>query len=247
MGEAAHPGPRDPALVFLGACNPTGLNGKHELVAALPQPALWAISESHLTASGADKFRQGLKLSGSQYSFLGGFPAPIRQRSKVVGAHTGVGFVSSFPIRAASQQWPDAVWRTSRSGVASYGYPVHPQSTVALLEEATQRVVLEGDGPRLLAGDLGTQTVSHLLELACSRGLRGLQLAKNLLSNLVNDGRSVTSRTRRRATFLQVHGPRILSVLVTTRPMRSRRAGLQLLKDCLRLVGSGNNEDIANL
>ena len=189
VGEADNPGPRDPALVFLGACNPTGLNGKHELVATLPQPALWAVSESHLTSPGADKFRQGLKLSGSSCSFLGGYPAPIRQRSKVVGAHTGVGFVSSFPIRAASQQWPEAVWRSSRIQAAHvflhavwllaavvYGYPVHPQSTVALLEEATQRVVLEGDGPRLLAGDFNLE-VGHnpLVDVWRSHGFVELQ------------------------------------------------------------------------
>ena len=170
IGEAAHPGPVGSKLVVLGACNPTGLNGKHATVATLPVPSLFAVSETHLTADGVHKFRQGLKLSGSEFSFLPGHPAPLRPRSKVVGSHTGVGFLSSFPVRAAAHAMPPAAWQSSRVQVASvflhavwllagvvYGHPTHTSTTMALLEEATQRIVFEGDGPRLLAGDFNLE------------------------------------------------------------------------------------------
>ena len=170
IGEAANPGPQSSEAVFLGACNPTGFNGKQELAASLPAHSLFATSETHLTSEGVHKFRKGLKLCGSAFAFLPGYPAPLRPRSKVVGSHTGVGFLTDFPVRGAPQQWPDEIWQTSRVQVASafvhslfllaaviYGFPTSPANTAVLLDAVTQRVVLEGVGPRVIAGDFNLE------------------------------------------------------------------------------------------
>ena len=216
FGEARLPGPRPPeGLVYLGACNPTGLNSKHELAAQLPAPSLFAMSETHLTSSGVHKFRRGLKLSGSAHRFLAGAPAPLRPRSKVVGSHTGVGFMSSFPLRAAPHSWPDEVWNTSRAQISSvllrsvwllaavvYGFASQPASTVALLEEVTQRVVLEADGPRLIAGDFNLE----IDKIPCS-GLwreRGFMEIQDLFQQLSGVAPRVTCKASTRKDFVFV-------------------------------------------
>ena len=165
FGEARHPGPsRDDLGSFcIGACNPTGLNAKHGLVAQLSEPSIFGFSETHLSQAGVVRFRQDVKFFGSCKQVLAGAPAPLRPHSKVVGSHTGVALTSTFPCRNAPHSWPaglvssvfvSPLWVLV--GV-TYGHPTDPVATKALLEEMTARVVLEGHGPRVLIGDFNLQ------------------------------------------------------------------------------------------
>ena len=175
-GEAAHPGPARSAVsaasdtqFVLGSFNPTGLNGKHGIVSELPR-GLYAVSESHLTARGAELFRSGLHFVGAPFRYFAGPPAPSRARSCVTRDYSGVGFLSSFAGRSAPHNFEKAVVASARVHVASfligsvwilgavvYGLPVAPRATEALLEEVTQRVVMQGHGPRFVGGDFNLQ------------------------------------------------------------------------------------------
>ena len=162
FGEAQNAGPSSSQVLFLGACNPTGLNAKQELAASLPAQSLFAVSETHLRVGNCVALP----------TFIAGHPAPLRARRKVVGSHPGVGILTDFPARAAPHSWSDVVWKTSRVQVASvfvhslwvlaavvyvYGFPTSRADAVTLLEEVTQRVVFEGDGPRIIAGDFNLE------------------------------------------------------------------------------------------
>ena len=184
FGEASYPGPvnstgssvPDSQSTFvLGAVNPTGLNGKHGLLSDLPR-GVFAISETHLSTRGVELFRSGLHFAKSHFRYVAGPPAPTRARSHVTGDYTGVGFLSSFAGRAAPHSFEPSLFSSARTQVASflvgstwilgavvYGLPAAPKATEVLLEAVTQRVVLQGSGPRFLAGDfnLEPQALHH--------------------------------------------------------------------------------------
>ena len=180
FGEASNPGPgrsrgSDCAedTFVLGAFNPTGLNGKHGVVATLP-PGIYSVSESHLTLRGLGAFRDGLRFAKAPFRFAPGPPAPPRARSPVTGDYTGVGFLTSFPCRAAPCDFPPALRATARVQVSSflvgavwllgavlYGMPVAPLATEQLLQAVTTRVVLQGEGPRFIAGDFNLEPHSN--------------------------------------------------------------------------------------
>ena len=168
FGEASHPGP------VIGTFNPTGLMHKSDLLAELPQPSVWAVTESHLSAPGLGKFRQELDLSDVHMRYLPGAPAErlSSTRGSIGGKSTGVGILSSWPVRALHGDFPMEVWNTARIqagavfivntwvkiGVA-YGYAVDSNnlSTIRasdeLLSHLTERIVHQSRGPRLIAGD----------------------------------------------------------------------------------------------
>ncbi|CAE7393753.1 Pol [Symbiodinium sp. CCMP2592] len=176
FGEAAHPGPVNSAgpeasdsQFVIGAVNPTGLNGKHGVLSDLPR-GLFAISETHLSARGVELFRSGLHFAKSHFRYVAGPPAPARARSHVTGDYTGVGFLSSFAGRGAPHSFEPSLFSSARLQVASflvgstwilgavvYGLPAAPKATEVLLEAITQRVVLQGTGPRFLAGDFNLE------------------------------------------------------------------------------------------
>ena len=182
FGEAANPGPVNSACpvasdshFILGSFNPTGLNGKHGIVSELPR-GLYAVAESHLTARGVELFRSGLHFAGAPFRYLAGPPSPARARSCVTGDYTGVGFLSSFVGRGAPHDIEPALFASARVCIASflvgtvwvlgaviYGLPVAPRATEVLLEAVTRRVILQGTGPRFIAGDfnLQPQALSH--------------------------------------------------------------------------------------
>ena len=162
VGEAANPGP---SHFTIGAFNPTGLGTKQGVVAQLP-PGLYAVCETHLSSRGVGDFRLGLRLSGSSFSLLHGFPAPLRVHSSVTGSYTGVGFVSSYPGRVVAHAWPPELYTTARAQVASflvadlwilggvcYGFATDKARTSPLLDSVIDRVLAQRSGPRFLAGD----------------------------------------------------------------------------------------------
>ena len=189
-GEACHPGPvRQSGRFQVGAINPTGLNGKASVLSTI-HPGIWGISETHLSAQGLRQFRQGLRLNQAPFTFLPGAPAPLRTGSQTSGGYTGVGFASSYPVRASPTGRHQDVWNTARVQLASfyvapfwvqgavvYGYPADQAKTHVLLDAVTERLVLNSRGPRFVVGDMNL--LPQQLEAAhpewCQHGFREIQ------------------------------------------------------------------------
>ena len=179
VGEASHPGPDDGKGEFwLGAINPTGLNGKAAYCSLL-EPGIYGVSETHLSSQGISQFRLGLRLAKSPFAFQPGAPAPLRMHSHTAGAYTGVGFLSHVPQRALPHSWHQDLWNTARlqissfflqpfwiQGAVMYGFPTAPQQTAVLLDAITDRIVRHATGPRFILGDfnLTPEAVAHAAE-----------------------------------------------------------------------------------
>ena len=179
VGEASHPGPDDGKGEFwLGAINPTGLNGKAAYCSLL-EPGIYGVSETHLSSQGISQFRLGLRLAKSPFAFQPGAPAPLRMHSHTAGAYTGVGFLSHVPQRALPHSWHQDLWNTARlqissfflqpfwiQGAVMYGFPIAPQQTAVLLDAITDRIVRHATGPRFILGDfnLTPEAVAHAAE-----------------------------------------------------------------------------------
>eukprot|EP00438_Fugacium_kawagutii_P013787 Skav214466 [mRNA] locus=scaffold1167:93290:101975:+ [translate_table: standard] len=169
VGEACNPGPE---TWNLAAINPSGIAHKAYM---LPEVGvdIVAISETHLTAVGQQKFRQELKASNRRWQFSGGSPVAPKSTSRFCtgGKHSGVGFVTAHPHRKVGGQWEDAQWSTGRihaahimvdghwvTGGVCYGYSYQSwkasvrEATHALLQELSTKV-MPFAGPKFLAGD----------------------------------------------------------------------------------------------
>ena len=99
IGEAANRGP------IIWTTNPIGALGKAALYAALPGqgavPAIWGVSESHLTKPGLARFRQEIAHQSTQWRIVHGFHAPPLSDAPgtIGGKATGVGILSNCPLR----------------------------------------------------------------------------------------------------------------------------------------------------
>ena len=93
-GEAGNPGPQNgTAPVWtLGTFNPSGLNGKQQILAEhLAFGDVWAVTETHLSSRAAHSFKKGLKSTNNPFSYcVCGNPTPQRPQSEHAGAWTGV-------------------------------------------------------------------------------------------------------------------------------------------------------------
>lgn len=194
-GEASNPGPPENQWT-IGAFNPSGLNGKQQIINEhLGFGDIWAISETHLSSRAFNSFKKGLYASGSEYSYcVGGCPAPPRPRSDHVGAWTGVAMLSKHPTRALPVNWPQDVYQSSRvqitatlcndlwiTGGVVYGEPPgqqHPNAreNTEIITTAIFDAIMAYPGLRFLAGDFNFETtqldVFHLLH---QQGFRDLQ------------------------------------------------------------------------
>ena len=177
-GEARNPGPDTQGHTWtLGTFNPSGLNGKHQILTEhLAYGDIWAVSETHLSSRALQTFRRGLACSSSPFRYVvGGHPAPVRKHSEHSGSWTGVATISRFPTRQIPVVWPEDAFQTSRvqvtttlcndlwiSGGIVYGEPPgvqHPdakQHTEQLLC-ATIEAVMQHRGCRFVAGDWNFQ------------------------------------------------------------------------------------------
>ena len=189
VGEARVPGPDDNQDQWkIGVCNPAGLNDKCHLIAH-GLPDLWVVAETHLSAAGVRKFRQGLEEEKSDYRWCcTGRPVPTRSTASAVGTWSGVAIVAKHPTKSLNHVWKPEPFATSRllcttsfikdfwvSGVALYGTPSGP--THAQAKSVTNQLVSEAvgvlkqmDGPRFLGGDFNhdlqrLDAVSELLAL----------------------------------------------------------------------------------
>lgn len=172
-GEAANPGPW-----HLTASNPTGVATKAELFEPY-LPGIAAISETHLTQMGAQRFQSELrtKCPGAKFHY----GTPVEHRSGSVhsfgGKYNGVGFVTKFPTRPIPTKWSSQLGDLPRrhaahflvdqtwvSGGVFYGPSLHSerkevkQHADALLQEVVQ-VIEPQPGPRFVAGDFNQTTL----------------------------------------------------------------------------------------
>ena len=201
VGEALVPGPVTPTNPVLGTFNGGGILHKADLVGTLP-PGLWTTSETHLTYAGAKKFQYDLKCRGSNMRFIPGHPAPPLSDSSISlgGKCTGVGILSTYPVRAMTSEFEPDLWRTGRIQVAAacvqgtwikvgtaYGYSACNKNqatmaqTDALLGELTTRIVFQSHGPRMIAGDFNAHQSLPQMEIWKMQGfveLQQLALAK---------------------------------------------------------------------
>eukprot|EP00438_Fugacium_kawagutii_P005164 Skav206281 [mRNA] locus=scaffold922:133626:138622:- [translate_table: standard] len=167
VGEAKHPGPW-----VLSAINPTGVNNKASDIHAL-MPGICSVSETHLTGVGHQRFKRELAAECKGARFSGGDYVEPRSRSAwgSGGVQSGVGFISSMPVRPipgdfdpelqagtrmhAAHFWMGKSWI---SGGVLYGISLHSEkpevrdTTNKLLQAVADRV-LPYPGPKFLAGD----------------------------------------------------------------------------------------------
>ena len=168
LGEAKTPGP------VIGTFNPSGLSGKCGEVNQLPKPGLWGFQESHLTGAGISKFKKELRWSQSNKNFVHGAPSKPKSNAaaSIGGKHTGVGFISDFPIRSIPHQWDQETYDLARCHTAAsfvqnhwitvgtvYGFADRAwtvevqQHTNGLLDKLTSQIVDGSRGPRMICGD----------------------------------------------------------------------------------------------
>eukprot|EP00438_Fugacium_kawagutii_P004347 Skav207884 [mRNA] locus=scaffold664:543979:548393:- [translate_table: standard] len=183
LGEASNPGPVQGDLL-LGAANPNGLLGKGHIVSKLPSAAqtIWAISETHHTKAGANKFADELKMKRSRFQAQFGHPVQAKSRAitAIGGKHSGVGFVTDRPCRHLAATWSDPSFEPKVEGTdlsrlhamcfqcgprqihggVIYGHshnlhtlPVQ-QQTDDLCKAIHARIVDNTRGLRFIAGDL---------------------------------------------------------------------------------------------
>ena len=175
LGEASNPGPFEPGPQ-IGCFNPGGIAGKSNLISQLPAVAsqtVWAVSETHLTQEGQNKFSRELA-SQTNYCMQMGTPVPPRSNTftAIGGKHRGVGFLCNTPSRTLMNDWDQPTKNLNRLhtscfqfhkhtviGGAIYGYAVQPetvstrQQTDLLCQHLTDAVVKGQKGLRFIAGD----------------------------------------------------------------------------------------------
>ena len=153
--------------------------GKARLCQELPQEhAIWAISETHLSKEGINKFKQELRFGAPRFQFHAGFPTPLKAQgvSAIGGTHKGVGFLATCPGRSLPSPWNPVVWESSRVHTSvfkmghqwvtlgvCYGFAYKANTvsvqaqTEELLIELTARVVDGAVGPRAILGDFNQE------------------------------------------------------------------------------------------
>lgn len=115
-GEATNPGPSRPAEWTLGVCNPSGLNGKQQILNDhLGFGDTWLMTETHLSSGAMQSFKAGLHITDSPYKYcVGGHPCPLRPHSDHAGAWTGVSVLSKHPTRAIPVKVDPDLFKSSR-------------------------------------------------------------------------------------------------------------------------------------
>ena len=88
---------------------------------------MYAVSESHLTSVGRTRFATELQCAKSSFKFCAGAPAPPKSKSimSTGGRHTGVGFLSSSPIRTINNGWDMNLFATGRCSAAQFHHHGH--------------------------------------------------------------------------------------------------------------------------
>ena len=194
VGEASHPGPRESFQWTLGLANPSGLNGKLDLVNHMPGDA-WILTETHLSQRGTSMFVKGLRMLRSRWTYaVAGAPCPPRAHTDT-GTHSGVLALSRFPTRALPHSFDADAYATGRIQVVGmavadtwvtigmvYGIPCNAShklakfQTDAMLSELIDRVGCQTTGPRVIGKDFnyGPEELEQLHRLR-ALGFREVQ------------------------------------------------------------------------
>ncbi|CAL1172412.1 unnamed protein product [Cladocopium goreaui] len=171
IGEARKPGPNTDPTWSIGICNPSGLQGKYQLVSGVDANIL-AISESHLTKRSMHNFDLSLRAMHSRFTrVITGAPLAPRSHSSDAGGYAGVAFTSTFPCRTVAVPWPADAYESSRVQIGSffspagwvtgsvvYGYPagkthVDAKAKTEQLLDFVVNHLNAVPGPRFFAGD----------------------------------------------------------------------------------------------
>ena len=196
-GEAANPGPQDRNRFWtLGTFNPTGFNGKQQIISDhLGYGDIWSVAETHLSSGSMQAFKKGLRNVDSPFKFcIGGHPAPLRPHSEHTGSWTGVAVLSKHPTRAVSGPFSEDIFSSSRiqmtatlchdmwvTGVTLYGEPPgqgHPSAAAhtELLVGAAVDAISNVRGFRFVSGDFNfTPEQLEGIEKLHQLGFRDLQ------------------------------------------------------------------------
>ena len=103
----------------LGICNPSGLQGKAQMVGELYKADVLAISETHLTHQGRQTLSKVLRATTPFSRLVTGAPLAPRSSASDAGLWSGVAFASSFPCRPLPAPWPPDLFDTGRVQFAS--------------------------------------------------------------------------------------------------------------------------------
>ena len=184
IGEASNPGPA------IGTCNPSGMLGKAQMFADLPE-GIWGVTETHLSCYGIQKFRQDFRFHQPKSRFLHGAPAPILSNSPGVigGKAVGVALLSSFPARNLHHEWTEKDFASGRLHVGAsiinnqwikcgtfYGCACDAKTKIVkdksdqLLACLVERIGRQATGPRVIMGDFN----QSLMDLPCCQVLAQL-------------------------------------------------------------------------
>ena len=212
IGEALNPGPKGETLEpMIGCINPTGLLGKSQTLAELPRgtgATIWAVSETHLSKLGCQKFQNELKIHKTGYVAQMGAAVPTKTATitSIGGKQRGVGFLSTVPCRAMTPTWTVSQWEENRvhcscfligsrwvQGGVVYGFAKQPTSvtTKAKTEEMCQlvyqRLVVQSSGLRFIAGDFNQDHLGvPMMEALVNQGWVNAQLwAQQVLGKTV--------------------------------------------------------------
>ena len=185
VGEAKVPGPSDSPVLHISVANPSGIQGKYQLLSDI-QSDILLLSETHHTASAEDALLRSWRATRSTYrTVVSGCPMTPRSTASDAGQWAGVLFAAAHPMRSLSVPWPPDLYATGRVQFASafchnmwiscglvYGYPegskCHSNQldrTNAILDFAVD-CLLDMSGPRILGGDWNFEP--HQLS-ACDR------------------------------------------------------------------------------
>ena len=115
-----------PNELVIGCLNPTGVIDKSSILAELPRAnsghTVWAVSGTHLSKPGLQKFNRQLAFHKTGMQAQMGAPVPLRTQttSAIGGKHRGVGFLTTTPHRAMTPTWPEKAWHDNRFHVACF-------------------------------------------------------------------------------------------------------------------------------
>ena len=171
VGEAKVPGPKPETAWSIGVVNPSGIQGKYQLLSDVHTDIL-AVSESHHTQASLNALQRSWRATHSSYrSVIAGAPMRPRSHASDAGEWAGVLMAAGHPMRSLNVPWPADLYESGRISFAStfcnevwvsggviYGYPsgkTHIDAldrTNAMLDFAAA-CILDMSGPRYLCGD----------------------------------------------------------------------------------------------
>eukprot|EP00438_Fugacium_kawagutii_P031921 Skav218985 [mRNA] locus=scaffold1532:496116:500942:- [translate_table: standard] len=155
-----------------------------------------AISETHLTDVGRQKFQKELRATNPSFRFSGGAAVAPKSSSKFCtgGKHSGVGFVTQHPCRPVGGKWEEEAWQTARvhaahvlvdghwvTGGVCYGFSYQSwkatvkEATNALLQQVADKV-LSFPGPKFISGDWNIEPAQcEFVQMLRSLGWQDIQ------------------------------------------------------------------------